>query len=221
VIGTEVSFPLIDSLGLGNRKFAGSFPCPEFIRTQARRGELCLPKPTIDIGSPISPILGVTDEQNGGTKAGIQTAKAWINRGRRLPQYGYYLRGDHEARSPTIEYIYTSSLTLQLSEIVTQVSIPTTIKMHFSRLLTASAIPVLAFAAPEPRLYSRATTITVDTSKTYQTIDGFGFSEAFQRAGLIVNLPAPKQKALLDILFNTTTGAGSPSYVLESDLPSP
>jgi O-glycosyl hydrolase len=80
--------------------------------------------------------------------------------------------------------------------------------MHFSRLLTVSAIPVLAFAAPEPKLYSRATTITVDTSRTYQTIDGFGFSEAFQRANLIVNLPAPKQKALLDILFNTTTGAG-------------
>jgi O-glycosyl hydrolase len=79
--------------------------------------------------------------------------------------------------------------------------------MHFSRLLTVSAIPVLAFAAPEPKLYSRATTITVDTSRTYQTIDGFGFSEAFQRANLIVNLPAPKQKALLDILFNTTTGA--------------
>jgi O-glycosyl hydrolase len=80
--------------------------------------------------------------------------------------------------------------------------------MHFSRLLAASAVPFLAAAAPEPRLYSRATTITVDTTKTYQTIDGFGFSEAFQRANNIVNLPAPKQKDLLDLLFNTTTGAG-------------
>jgi O-glycosyl hydrolase len=78
--------------------------------------------------------------------------------------------------------------------------------MHFSRLLTGTAIPLLATAAPE--LYSRATTITVDTSKTYQTIDGFGFSEAFQRANLIVNLPAAKQKNVLDVLFNTTTGAG-------------
>jgi O-glycosyl hydrolase len=78
--------------------------------------------------------------------------------------------------------------------------------MHFSRLLAATTIPLLASAAPE--LYSRATTITVDTTKTYQTIDGFGFSEAFQRANLIVGLPAAKQKNVLDILFNTTTGAG-------------
>jgi O-glycosyl hydrolase len=78
--------------------------------------------------------------------------------------------------------------------------------MHFSRLLAGITIPLLASAAPE--LYSRATTITVDTTKTYQTIDGFGFSEAFQRANLIVGLPAAKQKNVLDILFNTTTGAG-------------
>ena len=80
--------------------------------------------------------------------------------------------------------------------------------MHFPRLLAATVVPFLASAAPEPRLYSRASTITVDTTKTYQTIDGFGFSEAFQRANNIVNLPAPQQKALLDLLFNTTTGAG-------------
>ncbi|OTA89630.1 glycoside hydrolase family 30 protein [Hypoxylon sp. CO27-5] len=52
-------------------------------------------------------------------------------------------------------------------------------------------------------------TITVDLSKTYQTIDGFGCSFAFQRANLITNMSdKTKQRALLDLLFNTTSGAG-------------
>jgi O-glycosyl hydrolase len=50
--------------------------------------------------------------------------------------------------------------------------------------------------------------VTVDITKKYQTIDGFGFSGAFQRANLVVNLQAPKQREVLDLLFNTTTGAG-------------
>ncbi|KAG9235253.1 glycoside hydrolase family 30 protein [Amylocarpus encephaloides] len=39
-------------------------------------------------------------------------------------------------------------------------------------------------------------------------MDGFGFSEAFQRANLMVNMPEPKRKALLDLFFSTETGAG-------------
>jgi O-glycosyl hydrolase len=51
--------------------------------------------------------------------------------------------------------------------------------------------------------------ITVDLSKTYQTIDGFGCSFAFQRANLITNMSdKTKQRALLDLLFNRTSGAG-------------
>ncbi|KAH6654563.1 glycoside hydrolase family 30 protein [Truncatella angustata] len=51
--------------------------------------------------------------------------------------------------------------------------------------------------------------ITVDLSKTYQTMDGFGCSFAFQRANLITNMSdKTKQRQLLDLLFNTTTGAG-------------
>ncbi|KAF1917204.1 glycoside hydrolase superfamily [Ampelomyces quisqualis] len=50
--------------------------------------------------------------------------------------------------------------------------------------------------------------ITVDLTKKYQTIDGFGFSGAFQRANLVVNLQGTKQREVLDLLFNTTTGAG-------------
>jgi len=52
-------------------------------------------------------------------------------------------------------------------------------------------------------------TISVDLSKTYQTMDGFGFSLAFQRANLITNMSdKQKQRELLDLLFNRTTGAG-------------
>lgn len=51
--------------------------------------------------------------------------------------------------------------------------------------------------------------ITVDLTKTYQTMDGFGCSFAFQRANLITNMSdKTKQRALLDLLFNTTSGAG-------------
>jgi O-glycosyl hydrolase len=78
--------------------------------------------------------------------------------------------------------------------------------MHFLRLLATTSVPWLASAAPE--LYSRVTTITIDTSKTYQTIDGFGFSKALQRAKIIVGLPPDKQKNVLDILFDTTTSTG-------------
>ncbi|KAK0624986.1 glycoside hydrolase superfamily, partial [Bombardia bombarda] len=51
-------------------------------------------------------------------------------------------------------------------------------------------------------------TITIDAITTHQTISGFGFSEAFQRAHALTNLPPPLQTQLLDLLFNTTTGAG-------------
>ena len=50
--------------------------------------------------------------------------------------------------------------------------------------------------------------VTIDPSRTYQTIDGFGFSEAFQGANLVVKLAAEKQKFVIDLLFNTTSGAG-------------
>ncbi|KAE8441235.1 hypothetical protein EG329_005599 [Mollisiaceae sp. DMI_Dod_QoI] len=76
--------------------------------------------------------------------------------------------------------------------------------MFLPILLLASA----ASALPELAVRASSATITIDTSKTYQTMDGFGFSEAFQRANLIVNLPAAKQATLVDLLFNTTTGAG-------------
>ncbi|KAI0405364.1 glycoside hydrolase family 30 protein [Xylaria palmicola] len=72
---------------------------------------------------------------------------------------------------------------------------------------------VLPFAAALPSWLAlsprQASTITVDVAKTYQTMDGFGCSFAFQRANLITNMSdKTKQRRLLDLLFNTTSGAG-------------
>jgi O-glycosyl hydrolase len=80
--------------------------------------------------------------------------------------------------------------------------------MHLTTYLAALAATLL-LASASPSLEARqAQRITVDTSKKFQTIDGFGFSGAFQRANLVVNLQGSKQREVLDLLFNTTTGAG-------------
>lgn len=50
--------------------------------------------------------------------------------------------------------------------------------------------------------------ITIDLGTTYQTMDGFGFSQAFGRASEFQALNATVQKQGLDLLFSTTTGAG-------------
>ncbi|KAM7200823.1 glycoside hydrolase family 30 protein [Rhypophila sp. PSN 637] len=63
-----------------------------------------------------------------------------------------------------------------------------------------------AATAVQPR--QSGTTITVDLSKNYQTIDGFGTSQAFQRAVQISKLSEAEQRRALDILFSTTNGAG-------------
>lgn len=79
-----------------------------------------------------------------------------------------------------------------------------------STILTAAAAINGVAGAPESLLESRqGNTITVDLSRTFQRMDGFGFSLAFQRANLITNMSdKTKQRELLDLLFNRTTGAG-------------
>lgn len=82
--------------------------------------------------------------------------------------------------------------------------------MQLATRLIAAALPLLAAGSPaelEARQGS-GVRITVNLAQRYQVIDGFGFSEAFQRANGIVNLPEPKRQQVLDLLFNTTTGAG-------------
>ncbi|KAL2267117.1 hypothetical protein VTJ83DRAFT_4394 [Remersonia thermophila] len=53
-----------------------------------------------------------------------------------------------------------------------------------------------------------ATTLSVDLSRTFQVMDGFGTSEAFQRAVQMSRLPPAEQRKALDLLFSTTNGAG-------------
>ncbi|ROV99657.1 hypothetical protein VSDG_03100 [Cytospora chrysosperma] len=52
------------------------------------------------------------------------------------------------------------------------------------------------------------TAITVDLGTTHQTIDGFGFSQAFGRAREFQKVNSTAQKQGLDLLFDTTVGAG-------------
>ncbi|OAL50611.1 putative endo-exoxylanase [Pyrenochaeta sp. DS3sAY3a] len=72
-------------------------------------------------------------------------------------------------------------------------------------LLAAFAVGAESRAALNAR---QASTITVDLSKTYQTMDGFGMSETFQRANQMKALSEPLQRYALDLLFNRTSGAG-------------
>ncbi|KAH7117016.1 glycoside hydrolase superfamily [Dendryphion nanum] len=75
-------------------------------------------------------------------------------------------------------------------------------------LLSLAAVTAVTTASPSIYPRQSGSKVTIDTTKKYQTIDGFGFSGAFQRANLIVNLKEPKQSEVLNLLFNTTSGAG-------------
>ena len=77
--------------------------------------------------------------------------------------------------------------------------------MHLSPFLAAFGAQ-LAFATP--LLKTRATSVTINVGTTYQTMDGFGFSQAFGRANDLYNLAPTARTQALDLLFSTTTGAG-------------
>ncbi|EWG55570.1 hypothetical protein FVEG_13554 [Fusarium verticillioides 7600] len=72
-------------------------------------------------------------------------------------------------------------------------------------MLFSLVLPTLAFQAS---LALGDTSVTVDTSQKLQVIDGFGVSEAYGHAKQFQNLGPGPQKEGLDLLFNTTTGAG-------------
>jgi O-glycosyl hydrolase len=75
--------------------------------------------------------------------------------------------------------------------------------------LTLSAQVVLSAPAPGSNdLAARATTVTVNLGEIHQTMDGFGFSEAFGRAANLYNLPSAQRSHALDLLFSPTVGAG-------------
>ncbi|KAH6675968.1 glycoside hydrolase superfamily [Halenospora varia] len=66
-----------------------------------------------------------------------------------------------------------------------------------------SSITLLALGS---QLTSAAINVNVGTK--YQTMDGFGFSEAFGRANDLYNLPSTQRTHALDLLFSPTAGAG-------------
>jgi O-glycosyl hydrolase len=72
--------------------------------------------------------------------------------------------------------------------------------MYFSSIALICAFTI-AFAVAK-------VTITVDTTTTYQTIDGFGFSEAFGFGKAVQNAPSAQQTQALNYMFSTTEGAG-------------
>jgi len=58
-------------------------------------------------------------------------------------------------------------------------------------------------------LFPALSSITINGAIQYQTIDGFGISEAFGRANQLRTLSSVSdQKRILDLLFNSSTGAG-------------
>ncbi|KAI0593103.1 glycoside hydrolase family 30 protein [Biscogniauxia sp. FL1348] len=79
-----------------------------------------------------------------------------------------------------------------------------------ARFLTTVAVflPVALTAKTSLAGRQSGTTVTVNLDQTYQTIDGFGCSEAFQRAVQMSKLTEDQQQYVLDLLFSTTNGAG-------------
>ena len=91
--------------------------------------------------------------------------------------------------------------------------------MHFSQFAALAATPLLASAVPSNlEVRQSVQKVTVTPATKYQTMDGFGFSAAFQRANLIVKLAEPKQSEVLNLLFNTTSGAGFCMHLRSSSL---
>lgn len=75
--------------------------------------------------------------------------------------------------------------------------------------LAHAADPGLPHATLEAQqLQRRATSISVTLGTTFQTMDGFGVSQAFGRATNIFTATSSAQTASLDLLFSSTAGAG-------------
>ncbi|RJE22853.1 O-Glycosyl hydrolase family 30 [Aspergillus sclerotialis] len=73
-------------------------------------------------------------------------------------------------------------------------------------MYTPLLLPLLAKLAAT--VSAQGASLSVDATQRFQTVDGFGFSEAFQRANQIIDLPEASRKRTLDLLFSDTEGAG-------------
>jgi O-glycosyl hydrolase len=75
------------------------------------------------------------------------------------------------------------------------------------------ALPLASLAnfvgtASSAVLQKRSTAVTVNTGTTYQTMDGFGFSEAFGPASQVEAWTSSQQTETFEYLFSTSSGAG-------------
>jgi glucuronoarabinoxylan endo-1,4-beta-xylanase len=95
-----------------------------------------------------------------------------------------------------------------------------TIRKLAALLLTALLLTGLTLGSfVAVRTAHAASSVTVNGATKYQTIDGFGVSEAFGQANAIQNVSSTSaQQQMLDLLFNKSTGAGF--SILRNLLPS-
>jgi O-glycosyl hydrolase len=70
--------------------------------------------------------------------------------------------------------------------------------------LAMSAVGLAALGGPA----AAADTATINGASTFQTISGFGASEAFGEADAVMNAPSATQQQALDLLYSPTGGAG-------------
>ncbi|KAL9622444.1 MAG: hypothetical protein Q9160_003120 [Pyrenula sp. 1 TL-2023] len=74
-----------------------------------------------------------------------------------------------------------------------------------NRLATlCAALITVVYAAPQ----APGTTVQINPRQKYQSFDGIGVSEAFQRSLVLHELDTPSQNLALDYLFSRTKGAG-------------
>ena len=71
-------------------------------------------------------------------------------------------------------------------------------------VLTLGAGALVAGAAPA----AAADTATINGATTYQTIAGFGASEAFGQAQTVMDASSPVQQQALGLLYSPSSGAG-------------
>ena len=86
--------------------------------------------------------------------------------------------------------------------------IPSLLLFACMNLVIGCAGPIFGTISPTPTVIQTGPSITIDGTTKYQTIDGFGISEAFGEAGILRSLPATAQQQILDDLFSTSSGAG-------------
>lgn len=76
-------------------------------------------------------------------------------------------------------------------------------------LLVALLIGAITFGFfANTRSAHAASSITINGATKYQTMDGFGFSDAFGPAATLQASSASEQQQILDLLYSPTTGAG-------------